>query len=218
MLTTALGQCIRFAATDVRVFKGRGSTGVRGVNLAAGDRVISMAVIRHFEASAAERNAYLKMSRAVRGEADDVVAEIEPDEQAAETSGDSELSQERYAGMGASEEFLLTVSENGYGKRTSSFEYRLTGRGGKGIVAMVVNERNGKLVASFPVDEADEIMLVSNSGQVIRTPVETIRIVGRASQGVTIFSPPADDKVVSVEHVEEPDEPIEDDTTAPPSA
>ena len=218
VLTTALGQCIRFAATDVRVFKGRGSTGVRGVNLAAGDRVISMAVIRHFEASAAERNAYLKMSRAVRGEAEDVGAEIDAEERAVEPNGDAELSQERYAEMGANEEFLLTVSENGFGKRTSSFEYRLTGRGGKGIVAMVVNERNGKLVASFPVDEADEIMLVSNSGQVIRTPVETIRIVGRASQGVTIFSPPADDKVVSVEHVAEPDDPIEDDTPAPPTA
>ena len=217
MLTTVLGQCIRFAATDVRVFKGRGSTGVRGVNLAAGDRVISMAVVRHFEASAAERNAYLKMSRAVRGEADDVVVEIDSEERAADVGGDAELSQERYAEMGANEEFLLTVSENGYGKRTSSFEYRLTGRGGKGIVAMVVNERNGKLVASFPVDDADEIMLVSNSGQVIRTPVETIRIVGRASQGVTIFSPPADDKVVSVEHVAEPDDPIEDDATSPPT-
>ncbi|MHA1559565.1 MAG: DNA gyrase subunit A, partial [Alphaproteobacteria bacterium] len=142
VLTTARGQCIRFAATDVRVFKGRGSIGVRGVNLAAGDRVISMAVIRHFEANAAERNAYLKMSRAVRGEAEDVVVEVDTEERSAETSGDAELSQERYAKMGASEEFLLTVSENGFGKRTSSFEYRLTGRGGKGIVAMVVNDRN----------------------------------------------------------------------------
>ena len=206
LLTTANGQCIRFAATDVRVFKGRGSVGVRGINLAEGDRVISMAVIRHFDATAAERLAYLKMSRAVRGEADDASAPVDAEEASAEVEGEAELSQERYAEMGASEEFLLTVAERGFGKRTSSFEYRVTGRGGKGIAAMIVNERNGQLVASFPVDEGDQIMLVSNGGQVIRVPVDGIRIVGRNSQGVTIFVTAEDDRVVSVEHLAEPEE------------
>jgi len=203
VLTTADGQCIRFPVTDVRVFKGRGSTGVRGVSLAPGDSVISMAVIRHFEASPAERMAYLKMSRAVRGETEEAETAGESEELSAEANGGAELAQERYAEMSAAEEFLLTVSERGFGKRTSSFEYRVTGRGGKGIVAMIVNERNGKLVASFPVEDEDQIMLVSDGGQVIRVPVDDIRIVGRASQGVTIFTTSADERVVSVEHLAE---------------
>ncbi len=204
VLTTANGQCIRFPATDVRVFKGRDSTGVRGINLAEGDRVISMAVVRHFEATPAERQAYLKMSRAVRGEAEE--GAVVDAEEAAEVSADAELSQERYAQMSANEEFLLTVSARGYGKRTSTFDYRLTGRGGKGITAMVVNDRNGQLVASFPVENADQIMLVSDGGQVIRSPVEGIRIVGRASQGVILFDLSEDEKVVSVEHLAEPED------------
>jgi DNA gyrase subunit A len=212
VLTTAKGQCIRFPVTDVRVFKGRGSVGVRGINIGAGDRVISMAVIRHFEATPAERMAYLKMSRAVRGETEDVEDGAENEELAAEINGTAEISQERYAEMSAAEEFMLTVSERGFGKRSSSFEYRVTGRGGKGIVAMIVNERNGDLVASFPVEDTDQIMLVSNGGQVIRVPVDGIRIVGRASQGVTIFTTAAGEQVVSVEHLDEPEEDPEADT------
>ena len=210
VLTTAKGQCIRFPVSDVRVFKGRGSTGVRGVSLVGGDRLISMAVIRHFEASPAERMAYLKMSRAVRGEADEADAIGDGDELTAESNGGAEISQHRYAEMSAAEEFLLTVAERGYGKRTSSFEYRVTGRGGKGIVAMIVNDRNGDLVASFPVEASDQIMLVSDGGQVIRVPVDGIRIVGRASQGVTIFTTSKDERVVSVEHLAEPEEDIEE--------
>jgi DNA gyrase subunit A len=205
VLTSAKGQCIRFPVTDVRVFKGRESVGVRGINLGEGDHVISMAVIRHFEASPAERMAYLKMSRAVRGEADEAENGGEAEELPAESNGDAELSQERYGEMSAAEEFLLTVSERGFGKRTSSFEYRVTGRGGKGIVAMIVNERNGSLVASFPVEHGDQTMLVSDGGQVIRVPVDGIRIVGRASQGVTIFTTADDERVVSVEHLAEPE-------------
>jgi DNA gyrase subunit A len=169
MLTTAQGQCIRFPVPEVRVFAGRDSVGVRGIALEAGDTVISMAILNHFEANPAERSAYVKMSRAVRGEGE---AEERPDdggEGEAEDSG--ELSQERYAAMGAAEEMILTVSENGYGKRTSSFDYRITRRGGKGIVAMAVNERNGKLVSSFPVSDDDQIMLVTNAGKTIRMPV-----------------------------------------------
>jgi len=213
ILTSADGQCIRFPVTDVRVFKGRDSTGVRGINLGDGDRAISMAVVRHFEASPAERAAYLKMSRAVRGEsdADEEGTSIEAEgSDAAEVSGEAELSQERYAEMSASEEFLLTISEKGFGKRSSTYEYRATGRGGKGIVAMGMSERNGQLVASFPVEDGDQIMLVSNSGQVIRVPVEGIRIVGRSSQGVTVFNTADGDRVVAVEHLAEPEAEMEE--------
>jgi len=197
LLTTALGQCIRFPVPEVRVFKGRDSTGVRGISLGADDRVISMAILRHFEADAAERAAYLKLSRAVRGDAEEAV------ETEAEDGGDGELTQERYIEMGAAEQFILTVSENGYGKRSSSFEYRITGRGGKGIVAMAVNDRNGRLVASFPVEASDHIMMVSDGGKIIRMGIDDIRIIGRGTQGVIVFDTEADEKVVSVERLSE---------------
>ncbi len=203
LLTTAQGQCIRFNVGDVRVFKGRDSLGVRGINLAEGDRVISMAILRHFDANADERTAYLKMSRAVRGEGEPEEAPVEADEEATEGTGGGELSQGRYAEMSAAEQFILTVSQNGYGKRTSSHEYRITGRGGKGIVAMAVNERNGPLVASFPVEESDHLMLVSDGGQIIRIGVDDIRIIGRGTQGVTVFDTAEDEKVVAVERLSE---------------
>ncbi|RYE85731.1 MAG: DNA gyrase subunit A, partial [Hyphomicrobiales bacterium] len=207
LLTTKLGQAIRFQVDEVRVFKGRDSTGVRGISLAEGDKVISMAIIHHFEADSSERSAFLKMSRAVRGEAE---AEDGVSDDAEDAVPAGELSQERYAAMSAAEQFILTLSENGYGKRTSSHEYRITGRGGKGIVAMAVNKRNGPLVASFPVDDADQIMLVTDGGQVIRVPVDAgpdnrIRIVGRSSQGVTVFNTAEGEKVVSVERIVEPE-------------
>ncbi len=204
LLTTADGQCIRFPTTEVRVFKGRDSVGVRGINLDKDDRLISMSILRHFEASSAERIAYLKMSRAVRGEgaeAEDVPIEPDVDEAAV-----GELSQERYVEMSAAEQFVLTVSENGYGKRSSSFEYRTTRRGGKGIVAMAVNERNGPLIASFPVEHNDQIMMVSDGGQIIRMPIDDIRIIGRGTQGVIVFDTAEDEKVVSVEHLAEEEE------------
>ncbi|UJX45332.1 DNA gyrase subunit A [Xanthobacter sp. YC-JY1] len=199
LLTTAAGACIRFPVTEVRLFKGRDSVGVRGIRLEESDSVISMAIIRHVDADAEQRLAYIKMRRALRGEAGES-AEVEQEEGA---SGSGQLSQERYAEMGAKEQFILTVSENGYGKRTSSYEYRVTGRGGKGIVAMAVNERNGRLVASFPVEDADQIMLVTDGGQLIRCPVDGIRIVGRASQGVIVFDTAEGERVVSVEHISE---------------
>jgi DNA gyrase subunit A len=200
LLTTAQGQCVRFAVPDVRVFQGRTSMGVRGIQLAEGDAIISMAILRHFAASPEERVAYLKMRRAVTGES---AAEEAGEGEAEDAATDAALAQARYAEMSAAEQFVLTVSENGYGKRSSSFEYRITNRGGKGIVAMAVNERNGKLVASFPVEHSDQIMLVTNGGQLIRCPVEGIRIVGRGSQGVTIFDTAAEERVVSVERVGE---------------
>jgi DNA gyrase subunit A len=204
LLTTSGGQAIRFQVDEVRVFKGRDSTGVRGISLADGDRVIAMAVINHFDATSEERAAYLKMSRAVRGEVD---GEDTASDDLEETVA-GELSQERYAAMSAVEQFILTVSQNGYGKRTSSHEYRTTGRGGKGIVAMAVNDRNGPLVGSFPIAEEDQIMVITDAGQTIRLPVggdKPIRIVGRSSQGVIVFKTADDEKVVSVERISEPE-------------
>jgi DNA gyrase subunit A len=201
LLTAAGGQCIRFPVTDVRVFTGRTSMGVRGIALAENDTLISLSILRHVEATSDERSAYLKMRRAVAGEATEALAEEPADAEAEETSGSLQLSQERYADMSAQEQVVLTVSVNGYGKRTSSFEYRTTGRGGKGIVAMSVNNRNGKLVASFPVEDSDQIMLVTDKGQLIRCPVEGIRIAGRSTQGVIVFDTAEDEHVVSVEHI-----------------
>lgn len=201
LLTAAGGQCIRFPVTDVRVFTGRTSMGVRGIALADADKVISLAILRHVETTSDERSAYLKMRRAVAGEAASEEAPV--DAEAEETSGSFQLPQERYVEMSAAEQVVLTVSVNGYGKRTSSYEYRTTGRGGKGIVAMSVNNRNGNLVASFPVEEADQIMLVTDKGQLIRCPVEGIRIAGRSTQGVIVFDTAEDEHVVSVEHITE---------------
>jgi DNA gyrase subunit A len=205
LLTTAGGQCVRFPVPEVRVFQGRDSMGVRGITLAEGDSVISMAVLGHFEATPAEREAYIKLSRAVRGEAEEPEV-VEPDgeeEAGAAPAEDGTLSQERYAEMGAAEQYVLAVSENGYGKRTSSYEYRTTRRGGKGIVAMAVTGRNGPLVAAFPVEDADQIICITDGGQTIRMPVggdKPIRIASRGTQGVTLFDTQGD-KIVSVEHV-----------------
>jgi DNA gyrase subunit A len=194
LLTSAAGQCIRFPVDDVRVFKGRDSMGVRGVSLDKGDSVISLAILDRFEAGSEERASYLKWRRAVAGEP--------AEEGEAEPTG--EISQERLAAMSAAEQFVLTISENGYGKRTSAFEYRVTGRGGKGIVAMTVNARNGRLVASFPVEDDDEVMLVTDGGQLIRCPVDGIRLAGRSTQGVIVFDTAESERVVSVERISEP--------------
>ena len=203
LLTAGGGQCIRFPVTDVRVFQGRNSMGVRGIALAEGDKLISLSILRHVETTSEERTAYLKMRRAVAGEVaatDESVLEAE----AEETSSTSiQLSQERYVELSAAEQVVLTISINGYGKRTSSYEYRTTGRGGKGIVAMSVNNRNGQLIASFPVEDSDQIMLVTDKGQLIRCPVEGIRVAGRSTQGVIVFNTADDEHVVSVEHIGE---------------
>jgi DNA gyrase subunit A len=202
MLTTAQGQCIRFPVDDVRVFKGRDSTGVRGIRLEEGDHLISMSILRHVDASPDERAAFLKMSRAVAGEEAEANGNGGEEEAVSETT----ITQERYAEMGAAEQTILTISANGYGKRTSSYEYRITGRGGKGIVAMAVNDRNGPLVASFPVEDGDEIMLVTDGGQLIRTPVNGIGKKGRSTQGVIVMDAADDERVVSVEHITDVEE------------
>ena len=204
LLTTARGQCIRFAVDDVRVFKGRDSMGVRGIALDKGDHVISLAILNSFDASPAERAAYLKQRRALAGEAAEEAGEAEAeDENGGEANGSALLAPERLKQMQDAEQVILTVSENGYGKRTSSFEYRVTGRGGKGVAAMAVNDRNGALVASFPVADSDEIMLVTDAGQLIRVPVEGIRVAGRATQGVIVFDTAVEERVVSVDRIGE---------------
>jgi DNA gyrase subunit A len=208
LLTTARGQCIRFAVDDVRVFKGRDSMGVRGIALAEGDSVISLAILKSFEATPAERATYLRQRRALTGESPEESGESDAEIESAveapvEPSGAATLPPERFEAMRAAEQVILTVSENGYGKRTSSFEYRVAGRAGKGIVAMAVNERNGSLVASFPVEENDEIMLVTDGGQLIRVPVAGIRVAGRTTQGVIVFHTAEEERVVSVDRIGE---------------
>jgi len=203
VLTSNAGRCIRFPVTNVRVFRSRSSTGVRGIRLNEGNEIISMAILRHSEATAAERYAYLK-EVALRRRADDEASENGASEVDDELNGETEadeeikLTPERYEEMRAQEQFLLTISQNGYGKRTSAYEYRTTARGGKGLTAMTVTERNGPLVASFPVTDSDQIMLVTDGGQLIRCPVEDLRIIGRNTQGVTIFRTDENARVVSV--------------------
>jgi DNA gyrase subunit A len=208
LLTTAQGQCIRFQIKEeVRLFKGRGSDGVRGIRLESGDEVISMGILRHIEATPGERAVYLKQALAVRraqsAEGVDAAPEVEADADSEGAEANVNLTAARYAELAAHEQFVLTVSERGFGKRSSSYEYRISGRGGKGITAMIVNDRNGRLVASFPVDESDQIMLVTDGGQLIRCPVDDVRIAARNTQGVRIFKTEESEKVVSVERVPE---------------
>jgi DNA gyrase subunit A len=222
LLTTAGGHCIRFAVSDkrvnskgeevefgVRVFAGRSSMGVRGINLADDDKVISLTILRHIDVTSEERVAYLKRASAVRrglGE-EEVAAEGEEALENGENGavGAIELGEERYVELSAAEQLVLTVSERGFGKRTSSFEYRVTGRGGKGIVAMNVTAKTGRLVGSFPVEESDQLMLVTDQGKLIRTTVAGIRIAGRSTQGVIVLDTHEDERVMSVERLSEMD-------------
>ena len=192
MLVTDSGRAIRFRTTDVRVFKGRKSNGVRGIRLTNGDKVVSMAVIRHFEASPDERAAYLKMRRLMAG----VVEDAETDEDGG--NADSLLPQERYAEMSAAENLILTITSQGSGKLSSSFDYPLRGRGGMGVQAMDKAMRGGPLVASFPVELDDQIMLATSRGQSIRVPVDGISFRSRNAGGVKVFNTGEGEEVVSV--------------------
>ncbi|PCI06091.1 MAG: DNA gyrase subunit A [Hyphomicrobiales bacterium] len=203
LLTSKKGQCIRFAVTAVRVFTGRNSVGVRGIRLAPEDLVISMTVLNPSQAEAWERTAFLKRRRAL--DALEEGAEIEPISDDEEDT-DQVLSDERFEIMREHEQMILAISENGFGKRSSSHEYRVSGRGGKGIAAMSMSDRNGPLISAFPVLDNDEIMLVTDGGQLIRCPISGIRVAGRSTQGVTVFKTAKDEKVVSVERVSEGDE------------
>jgi DNA gyrase subunit A len=201
LLTANGGQCIRFQVDEVRVFKGRDSDGVRGIALAEGDKVISMSILRHVDATAEERAAYLKRASAVRRGVNGEAEEAAPD--AEDATGAIELGERRYVELSEAEQFVLTVSERGYGKRSSSYEYRTTGRGGKGIVAMALTNKTGRVIASFPVEDQDQLMLVTDGGQLIRTRVEGIRIAGRSTQGVIVFDTAEAERVVSVERISE---------------
>jgi len=208
LLTTAGGQCIRFPVPEVRVFTGRTSMGVRGIALDGDDKVISLSILRHLEVTADERVAYLKRASAIRrGTGAEVEAGAAPveAEEAPEIadSGNIELGEQRYVELSAAEQFVLTVADRGYGKRTSSFEYRTTGRGGKGIVAMALTAKTGRIVGSFPVEESDQLMLVTDAGKLIRTTVAGIRIAGRSTQGVIVLNTADDERVVSVERLSE---------------
>ncbi len=205
LLTTALGQAIRFSVDDVRVFAGRNSIGVRGITLAEGDRLISMTILHHVDAEPWQRAAYLKRSAAERrasGVDEEDIALV-----GEEVTEEGQLDDQFYEEMKAREQFVLTVSERGYGKRSSSYDFRISGRGGKGIRATDTSKTAeiGELVAAFPVEDKDQLMLVSDGGQLIRVPVDGIRIASRATKGVTIFSTAKDEKVVSVERISEPE-------------
>ena len=206
LLAARNGKCIRFEVGDVRVFASRASTGVRGMNLAEGDELISMSMLRHSDATPEERRAYLKRAKAERGGEDvaEEPASEAPDEEGAEEAGEIHLSDERYAEMKASEEFILAVAEDGYGKLTSSYEYRRTGRGGKGIENIRLPKGGGvHVVAAFPATGDDQLLLVTKQGQIIRTPVKGIRVAGRSTRGVVIFRIDDGDKVVSVSRLRE---------------
>lgn len=193
MLFTNSGRAIRFSTTNVRVFKGRKSTGVRGIRLIGEDRVVSMSIIRHFDATSDERAAYLKMRRAIAGMVDE---EGSSDEEG--VSENATISQERYAEMSAAENLILTITKGGSGKMSSSHDYPVRGRGGMGVAAMDKAMRGGEIVASFPVEMQDQIMLVTSKGQSIRVPVDGISFRSRSAGGVRIFNTGTDGTVVSV--------------------
>ena len=199
LLATKKGQCIRFSVDKVRVFASRSSTGVRGIKLDKNDSVMAMSILNHVEGETDEFRAYLKASSIMRRAKDDT------EESIADEDVSLELSTKRYAELAAKEQVILTVASNGQGKRTSSYEYRLTNRGGKGVISMMLTKSNSDMVSSFPIDENDEIMLIDDNGQLIRCPVSGIRIMGRNTQGVKIFNISEDSSVVSVERVVEHD-------------
>jgi DNA gyrase subunit A len=182
MFNTYSGKSLRINSGKIRLFKGRSSKGIRGINLKKDDRVISLTVLNHVKISSDESKAYIKKSRKDDDDIEDT---------------NFEISQKRFDELKIKEEFILTVTENGYGKRSSSYEFRESGRGGQGIINIITSERNGNVAASYSVKNDDDIMLITNSGQMIRCKVSDIRIAGRNTQGVRIFKVEDDDKVVS---------------------
>jgi DNA gyrase subunit A len=200
LLATARAKSIRFEVSDVRVFSGRNSTGVRGIRLANDDEVISMSILGHAEFSVAERIAYLKRSRAERADPDEANSGHDASDETSEE--EVELTDERYAELAAQEQLILTVTANGFGKRTSAYEYRITKRGGQGVVNIVLADalENG-VVASFPVEDDTQLVMMTNGGQLIRTGVDEVRIAGRSTRGVTLFRVGDDERVVTVTHL-----------------
>jgi len=195
LLSTRQGKCIRFEVADVRVFQSRSSMGVRGIKLGDGDEVISMSILKHVEFDTESRDAYLRMAKKLRGgdEAED------SGEEAAVTT--KVLTEDEFKRFATGEEFILTATRKGFGKRTSAYEYRITGRGGSGIVSIATSKRNGDVVASFPVGGKDQVMMITDAGRLIRIPIGDVRVAGRSTQGVTLFSTGDDESVTSVAHL-----------------
>jgi DNA gyrase subunit A len=205
-LATRKGRCIRFELSDdtVRVFAGRDSSGVRGIRLVGGDDVISLSVLKHVEATNDERVAYLKYANAKRRGNGDEDADLATD--AEEPVTEVQLDEGRIGQLEQAEEFLLTVTNAGFGKRTSAYEYRVTGRGGQGIANITLSPRSGTaVVTSFPVEDADDVMLVTDAGRLIRVPANQVRRTGRQAMGVMLFRVAADEHVTSVFPVIEDD-------------
>ena len=204
MLAAQSGKCVRFPVEGLRIIKSRTSDGVRGMKLAKDDRVVSISILKGIKADADERAAYVKLAAAKRRAAgeDELEAVATKEEDAEGESKDITLTPERIAEMEAAEQFILTMTENGYGKRTSSYEYRTTNRGGSGIVNIATSKRNGPVVASFPIEDGDQIILMTNQGKMIRCPIHDIRIAGRSTQGVTIFKVEGGEKVVSAVRID----------------
>ena len=211
MLVTASGRAIRFPSTDVRVFNSRSSVGVRGVKLNGNDKVVSMSIIRHFDATPDERAAYLKMRRAMAGLADDAENGTSDEE---ETDANATISPERYAEMSAAENLILTLTASGSGKLSSSHDYPVRGRGGMGVQARDKAMRGGALVASFPVELDDQIMLATSKGQSIRVPVDGISFRSRSAGGVKVFDTGKGEEVVSVAWIADQGEAAEEDETS----
>jgi len=215
LLASRQGKAIRFKIGDeVRVFSGRTSTGVRGVRLADGDEVVSMSILAHVDATPEERAAFLRMKRE-RGL--EMEGEAAPEGEGVETEVVT-LTPERYDELAAREQYILTVSDRGFGKRSSSYEYRVSGRGGQGLWNMEMSERNGLIVGSFPVTHTAQVMMVTNGGQVIRMPVDDVRVAGRKTQGVTLFRVDSDERVVSVASFDEGAEVGDDGSDIPETA
>jgi len=206
MLVTAGGRAIRFPVPEVRIFKGRDSTGVRGVRLAAGDKVVSMSVIRHFEAEPWERAAFIRRFRTEMGSEEETEVEVDDEAEA----GEGTLSDERYAEMLTAQDLILTVTAKGLGKTSSSHDYPVRGRGGQGVGAFKMSDRSGALVASFPVETGDQIMLATSTGQSIRCPVAGISFRSRSAGGVKVFDTAAGEEVVTVARVAEAGDDEED--------
>ncbi len=211
LLSTRQGKCIRFEVSDVRLFAGRSSMGVRGIKLGDGDEVISMSILRHVDFDTESRDAYLKMARKLRG-----ADEAEAGEEDAATG--KVLTDEEFKRFQAAEEFILTATRQGFGKRTSAYEYRITGRGGQGIVSIATSKRNGDVVASFPVGDQDQVMMITDAGRLIRMPINDVRVAGRSTQGVTLFATGEDEHVTSVAHLPSEDDDGEGNTDADAAA
>ena len=196
-LSTKEGKCLRFPISNVRKFSGRNSVGVRGIKLSKDDTVISMYILKHAKFSIDERNNYLKIANSIRRK------ELQRSMPFSKLSKGIKIIEEKFVEMENIEEFILSVADNGFGKRSSAYEYRVTSRGGKGIANMAVSKKTGKVVSSFPVNEKDDVMLIAGTGKLIRSPVNKIRIAGRTTQGVTLFKVESSEKVLSAASIKD---------------